>query len=168
MPTFNFPLPTDPDRLHKILSTHPAFSNPNVRLTASTYTLNPEEHDGRNLLFDLATGVTVTLPKATGSGAVYSFMVKTLATSNSHIVKVGNTTDVMAGSIAISDTDTAGTVTAFSTAAASDTITLNRSTTGSVTKGEWIELVDIESGVWAVSGLLSCTGAGATPFSATV
>jgi hypothetical protein len=163
-----FRRPFTEEDLFRLLSNHPEFSNPLVALTASTYTLDPLKHAGRTLMFDLATGVTVTLPKATGSGNRYRFRVKTLATSNSHIVKVANSTDVIQGSIWISDTDTAGTTTAFSSAASSDTITLNRSTTGSVTVGEFIEIEDIASGIFAVHGFTSNTASGATPFSATV
>jgi hypothetical protein len=110
----------------------------------------------------------VTLPAAAGTGARFRFVVAALATSNSHIVKVANASDVMYGVITTIDTDTAGTVTGWATAADSDTITLNRSTTGSVTIGEWIELEDLATNVWAVRGQLSNTGNGATPFSATV
>lgn len=166
--TYEFPSPPDAARMLKMLSEHPEFGNPYVPVATSTLLIKPELHAGRTMLFDLATGVTVTLPAASGSGNRYRFMVKTLATSNSHIVKVANSSDVMAGSILISDTDTAGTVTAFSTAASSDTVTLNRSTTGSVTKGEYIVIEDIAVNVWAVNGVLSNTASGATPFSATV
>jgi hypothetical protein len=141
-----------------------------ARLVAagSALTATVAAHDGRIILLDTAAGSTVTLPAASGSGAVIRAVVSVLATSNSHIVKVANSSDVMAGSVVISDTDTAGTATAFSTAASSDTVTLNRSTTGSVTKGEWLEFTDIAANVWAVRGTLSNTGNGATPFSATV
>lgn len=141
-----------------------------TRLVAAGATLAVTEaaHDGKTILLDTAAGSICTLPTSSGSGAVYRFMVSVLATSNSHIVKVANATDVLVGSVWISDTDTAGTTTAFSTASTSDTITLNRSTTGSVTKGEWIEVQDIAAGFFAVRGFLSCTGSGATPFSAGV
>lgn len=134
----------------------------------STLTVTEALHDGKIIALDTLAGTTATLPASTGGGATFKFMVTVLATSLSHIIKVANATDVMTGSIWISDTDTAGTTTAFSTAASSDTITLNRSTTGSVTKGEYIELVDYAAGFWAVRGFLSNTGNGATPFSATV
>jgi hypothetical protein len=50
----------------------------------------------------------------------------------------------------------------------SDTITLNRSTTGSVTVGEWIDVQDMAANVWSVRGMTSSTGTEATPFSAAV
>lgn len=127
-------------------------------------------HAGKTILLDTAAGSTVTLPalSATASGLKFRFMVSALATSNSHIIKVANADDVMAGTLLVVDTDTAGTVTGFATASTSDTITLNRTTTGSVTKGEWIEVEDIGGKVWAVTGVVSNSGSGATPFSAAV
>lgn len=166
MPNFNFPAPFDPDLLAQILRSHPAFSNPLVPMTIAALTLNPEQHDGRTMLFDRLAGVAVTLPKATGSGAKYLFKIKTAPTSGSLVVKVGNTVDIIQGGVHFVDTDTAGTTTAFQTAGDSDTITLSRTTTGGVSVGEWLELEDIASGVYAVRGVLSNTASGATPFTA--
>ncbi len=70
----------------------------------------------------------------------------------------------MQGAIGMS-TDAAGVT--IPTASTSDTITLNGSTTGGV-KGSHVELQDVASGVWRVSGFLVSTGAEATPFSANV
>ena len=83
---------------------------------------------------------------------------------------MGNTVDGFIGGIVIADTDTAGAASSFfaATAGTDDTITLNRSTTGSVVRGESIEITDLAPGVFAVRALLAGTGAVATPFSATV
>jgi hypothetical protein len=140
-----------------------------ARLVAAgaTETAAVTTHDSRVICLDTAAGSVVTLPAATGSGAVYKVMVSVLVTSNSHIVKVTGD-DVMYGMVSMVDQDTAGTTTAFVTAADSDTVTLNRTTTGSVTIGEWLEFVDIAADKWAVKGVLTNTGNGGTPFSATV
>lgn len=124
-------------------------------------------HAGAIINLDTAAGSTAILPAATGSGIKYRFRVTVLATSNSHIVKVNNTTDVMNGFAALRD-DTADNAVMFFTAASSDTITLNRTTTGSVVLGEIIEVEDIAAGVYLVKAFLANTGASATPFSATV
>ena len=134
----------------------------------STLTVVPDLHQGATIYLNTAAGSTVTLPAATGSGVEYTFMVSALATSNSHKVQVANATDTMAGVAIVVDTDTAGTVTAFATAATSDTITLNRSTTGSVTLGEFVQVKDLAANKWAVYCVLSNTSNGATPFSAAV
>jgi hypothetical protein len=134
----------------------------------ATLTLSKAKHDGRTIMLDTAAGSVVTLPAASGTGAVYKFVVKVLATSNSHIVKVANASDIIQGVITTIDSDTAGTVTGWATAATDDTVTLNRSTTGSTIRGEWFEIQDIATNLFAVKGQLANTGNGATPFSATV
>lgn len=126
------------------------------------------DDSGRIINLDTAAGSTVTLPAATGSGCKFRFEVTVLATSNSHIVKVANASDTMRGGGVIADTDTAGAAYSFFAAAASDTITLNRSTTGSVSLGEWIEVTDAAANRWTVDYCLSATGTPLTPFSATV
>jgi hypothetical protein len=135
----------------------------------ATLTLTAEAHAGRIINLDTAAGSTVTLPAATGSGNLYRFRVSVLATSNSHVIKVANVSDTMEGVAIIADTDTAGVGYQFMAApATSDTITLNRSTTGSVTLGEYIEVEDVATNRFAVLAYLSGTGTPLTPFSATV
>lgn len=134
----------------------------------SSLTLTAALHSGKVIQLDTAAGSTVTLPAASGSMARYRFYVSVLATTNSHIVKVANASDTMIGGIVIADTDSSGAASSFMAASTSDTITLNRSTTGSVSLGEYIEIIDIAANKFLVSGLLSGTGAVATPFSATV
>jgi hypothetical protein len=115
----------------------------------------------------------VTLPAATGSGARFRALVSALATSNSHKIQVASATDFMIGILMLERTDT-NVVLGFAAANSgtvatnSDTITLNRTTTGSVVVGEWIELEDVAAATWAVSGMLGATTAQATPFSAAV
>lgn len=134
----------------------------------STLSVTEASHDGKVILLNSLTGSVCTLPAATGSGAIFKFRVSVLATSNSHIVKVANASDIIQGVISTVDTDTAGTITGWASGASDDTITLNRSTTGSVMRGEWLELLDTATNIWTVRGTLANTGSGATPFSATV
>lgn len=123
---------------------------------------------GKTVLLDTAAGSVVTLPAATGSGATYKFRVSVLATSNSHIIKVANSSDAMDGFIFTMDDTAASGEAYFAVAGTSDTITLNRTTTGSVTIGEYIEITDIATNRFHVKGFISNTGSSATPFSATV
>lgn len=135
----------------------------------SALTLTAATHAGRIVNLDTATGSTVTLPAASGSGNVYRFRVSVLATSNSHIIKVANSSDTFEGFAVMSDTDTGSAGSVFmAVAGTSDTITLNRSTTGSVTIGEYIEVEDVATNRFSVRAYLSGTGTVATPFSATV
>lgn len=134
----------------------------------SALTMSEATHAGGVILLDTAAGSTVTLPASSGQGAKYTFIVSTVATSNSHIIKVANSSDAMQGHILSSD-DTSDNAVAFAaTAGTSDTITLNRTTTGSIVKGEHIEIIDLASNVFQVNGVISNTGTPATPFSATV
>lgn len=132
----------------------------------SARTLNADDA-GKLVQLDTATGTTITLPAATGSGNIYGFVTTVIATSNSHKVQVGNATDVMTGSLQVVD-NADGTVTSFGTVAASDTITLNRTTTGSVKVGERFFVQDVRAGFYAVWGTVVATGSEATPFSAAV
>ena len=95
------------------------------------------------------------------------FVQSVVPTSNSNIIKVANGTDVFRG-FAIMAADGGDTVVMFETASTSDTMTLNRSTTGGTQIGEWAEFEDIAAGFWAVRANLAGTGTEATPFSATV
>jgi hypothetical protein len=122
---------------------------------------------GKVIQLDTAAGTTITLPAANGTGDIFWFCTTVIATSNSHIVKVANATDVMSGSLNVVD-NADGTVTAFGTVAASDTITLNRSTTGSVKIGELFYCMDVKAGYWSVGGTVIATGSEASPFSAAV
>ncbi|NNU70387.1 hypothetical protein G9X67_34620 [Rhizobium sp. WYCCWR 11152] len=135
-------------------------------LTAATYTLTSEGNSGTTLNLTRAAGITCTLPASVGDGSTFEFFVNTTVTSNSNIVKVANSTDVMSG-VAIVAQDAADTLVAFETAATSDTITLNGTTTGGI-KGDRIILKDVAAGFWFVNIIMSGTGTEATPFSATV
>jgi len=149
--------------------TNPSSFGSNTIAGGSTQTLTATSGPGRTIALDTATGSVITLPAATGSGSMYRFIVTVLATSNSHIVKVANTSDAMQGMIisTLSGTPTTNNIW-LATAGTSDTITLNRTTTGSVTLGEWFEIRDIATNKFQVYGVTSQSGTGATPFSATV
>jgi hypothetical protein len=135
-------------------------------LTAST-TITQELHDGQTLLMGASgAALTFTLPAASGTGARFKFMVSVVNTSN-YIIQVANATDTMDGHL-VSLADGGDTLVGWETASTSDTITLNGTTTGGVSIGDFVELTDIASGQWAVSGTLTSTGTEATPFSAAV
>lgn len=135
--------------------------------TGTALTATAALHAGKVICFNNLAGTTVTLPAATGSGNVYTFLTTTIATSNSNIVKVANASDVIVGALTVVD-NADGSSTTFGTVAASDTITMNRTTTGSVRIGERFTLVDTSPNVWSVHGFVVGTGGEATPFSATV
>ena len=138
-----------------------------VNVTAATLAVAQADHANRVVTLNRAAGIAVTLPAAPGSGDKYSFFVGTSVTSNSTTIKVTGD-DVMFGNIiANSTSDTPDLAQPWPTAADSDTITLNGTTTGGI-KGDFITLIDVAADSWAVQGVTSCSGTEATPFSATV
>lgn len=138
-------------------------------VTASTLTIpaavqdNSEVYNGAVIQLNRAAGQTITLPAATGSQAMYRFVLTGAVTSNSTIIKVANSTDVLNGTASIGGATGA----AFSTLPASDTITLNGSTTGGLA-GSYVWVWDIAPGFWITEAELIGSGTPATPFSATV
>lgn len=136
-----------------------------VSITSATKTVNPNDHAFRPIVLDRAAGIAVTLPAATGSGDTYSFYIKTTFTGSATI-KVANASDVMTGYAELLQ-DAADTVAAFETAATTDTITFDGSTTGGLL-GTQVVLVDLATNLWGVSVVGAATGVEATPFSATV
>lgn len=135
-------------------------------VTGATATVTPALHAGRTVVLDRAAGQALTLPAAIGSGQNYRFFVKTTITSNATTIKVANATDVMAG-LAIVANDGGDTASIFETAADTDTISFDGSTTGGI-RGATVELEDVAEGLWAVRVIGAATGTEATPFAATV
>ena len=134
----------------------------------STLTVTAALHANKTIIkLGTAAGTVCTLPAAAGTGNIYRFQITTIATSNSHVIKVANSSDTMVGMIWTMSDDPA-TVKAFKASGTDDTITLNRSTTGGTILGEWIEVIDYATNLWHVKGMTASTGTEATPFSATV
>jgi hypothetical protein len=135
-------------------------------LTGDT-TVSAAVHGGKTLLLGEVGGnasLTVTLPAATGSGLKFRFVVSVVNTSNYVIVVTGD--DEFYGNIISNATgDTPDLTSIWPTAANTDTITLNATTTGGVAIGDWIEVEDILTDCWAVTGVTTSSGAEATPFS---
>ena len=141
---------------------------PIVTLTA-TGNITAATHAGKTLLMGEVGGnaaATFTLPAATGSGAEYRFIVSVVNTSN-YKIQVANADDTIDGSVILHQ-DSANTVQTFNTVAASDTITLDGTTTGGVSIGDELTLVDMATNQYSVKGVLTASGTEATPFSAAV
>ena len=155
-----------------------------VSIGAGATSLTVDTHAGRMLYHNVAGAATLTLPAINSSsdsgvagpgndpnsannlGASFEIYIGTTKTG-SFILQVANANDTMTGNAIIVDTDTNDNAEGFMTAAASDTITLNGSTTGGVTFAK-IECTVIASGKWKVDVISGCTGTPATPFSAAV
>jgi hypothetical protein len=142
-----------------------------VVANGDTLTVTKELHGDRYIAFGKASGTTVTLPAALGTGDKYTFIIATAATSNANIIQVANATDVMDGSLAFAaDTDGEG-ATGFTWMAevGDDTMTFaGAATTGGIV-GNRIECIDYAAGFWCCTAwTISGGGAEATPFSAAV
>jgi hypothetical protein len=143
---------------------------PAIHTFVATDAVTITEHAGRTLLLGEVGGnaaLTLTLPAATGTGAVYKFIVSVTNTSN-YKIQVADATDTIDGIMLYLDEDGTA-ITGFPTVAASDTITLNGGTTGGIV-GDYLELIDIATNQYHVRGVMRvAAGANpATPFTAAV
>ena len=143
---------------------------PAIHTFVATDAVTITEHAGRTLLLGEVGGnaaLTLTLPAATGTGAVYKFIVSVTNTSN-YKIQVADATDTIDGIMLYLDEDGTA-ITGFPTVAASDTITLNGTTQGGVI-GDYLELIDIATNQYHVRGVMRVPAGSnpATPFSAAV
>lgn len=125
-------------------------------ITAATATLSDYEAGGV-VVVNRAAGSTITLPAATGTG--YRYLITTIVDQTGDLIVAAAGTDVMQG---VALTDMSGVI--WPTADATDTITLNGTTTGGL-KGTRVELIDVASGIWNVLVVGEASGTEATPFS---
>jgi hypothetical protein len=95
------------------------------------------------------------------------FVVGAVNTSN-HVINV-TTDDVMYGVIQTCSTaETPDLAQPWITAVDSDTITLNGTTKGGLSVGDFVECIDIATDKWLVRGVTTSSSTEATPFSAAV
>ena len=128
-------------------------------ITAATYVVQPEDN---TLVLNRAGGIAATLPAATGSGAVYRFIVATTFTGDASVVTTGG--DLLTGT-ALLFADGGDTCVGFATAA--DTIRLDMFDTGNTTggiKGAHAVFTDIAADLWHVHYVSDAAGTEATPF----
>lgn len=137
-----------------------------INVTSATLTLTKEAHSGTVITVNRAAGSTLTLPASSGDGSIFEIFVGTTITSNSLIVQVANSSDIMSG-VAWQAADGGSTSNAWETGASDDTITMDGSTKGGI-KGDRIILKDVSANVWAVSIFGAASGTEASPFSAAV
>lgn len=137
----------------------PYVSNFGITTVTSSTTITAESHAGKTIVVNAATGATLTLPDASGSGNFY--VITNIATQTSDLViQVPNADNVMKG-VAVLTGD------GFNTASASDTITLNGTTKGGV-EGTKVTLHDVAADIWQVTVDGASSGTAATPFSSSV
>jgi len=156
----------------------------NVIDADSSTSLTVATHAGRIVHNNAAGAVTYTLPAVNATadsgiagpgpsldnlsnvGATFT-IISSITKTGSLIVQVANSTDVMTGMATMVDTDTTDNMEGFMTVAASDTITLNGTTSGGITHATIVCTV-LATGLWSVSVHTGNTSSPATPFSAAV
>ena len=156
----------------------------NVIDADSSTSLTVATHAGRIVHNDAAGAVTYTLPAVNATadsgisgpgpsldnlsnvGATFT-IINSITKTGDLVVQVANSTDVMTGMAIIVDTDSADNMEGFMTVAASDTITLDGTTTGGITHATIVCTV-LATGLWKVSVNTGGSGNLATPFSAAV
>ena len=134
----------------------------------STYALAPETHANRLLVLSTVTSAyTLNLPRAYGTGDTYEFLSPAARTSGSVIINAvatGGTSNFFAGTIWQHSAST-DTLVQF-TSASDHIITLNITTTGGATAGDYLKIVDSAPATWhVVYGMFTTSGNPATPFS---
>lgn len=119
-----------------------------------TDSITQAEHANRVNVITGTSAATLTLPEATGTGDVYTFIFGQVNTNGTVFVAADTSNCSIGGSLNILDAD-ANTQTAYFATSGDDTITINGTTTGGLI-GDTIVLTDIATDQWAVSGQLVC------------
>jgi hypothetical protein len=128
-----------------------------VVATANT-TMTEQINLGRPLYLNLATGFTVTLPAATGTGNTYTIVVQTTASGGNYVVSAAGS-DKIFGTITV-----AGTTNGSFVANNNVTVTMNGTTQGGI-KGSTLFYTDMGPNFWFVEGNLVGSGTVQTPVS---
>lgn len=138
-----------------------------VTATASTLAITEALHDGKIITLDRAGGIAVTMPEATGSGMVITFIVITKFTTDGTITLADTTNTALIGQASIVDSDTTDLIHMFTPGSTFDLVTLDGTNTGGGL-GCWIQYIDLATDVWSVQIVEGVGGtAPATPFSST-
>lgn len=145
----------------------PAFVARGVgNISSATAAVSRKEHGGRTVRLSRASGITLTLPRATGSGTTFRFVVGTAISSNQYRINASGT-DKFRGGVHIGDSGDTGAATAdlFTAGATANRINMTAAGGGGAV-GDWIELEDFAEGFWAVTGVFTDVADPATPFAA--
>ena len=138
-----------------------------VALAAGTTALSREVHANRLLTMStLDAPYTLNLPRAEGSGDAYEFLSTGARTSGSIVINAVGTapSNKFVGTIWQHSAST-DTLVQFSSTV-NDIITLNITTTGGATVGDYLKIMDTAPDQWRVIfGFFTTSGNPATPFS---
>lgn len=126
------------------------------------------KESGALCLFDRAAGVVYTLPplSATAIGMFFEFQTTVTVTSNAAKVITSAATEFITGVVSLAIVGAATTLAAAGNGTTHIAISSNGTTTGGVI-GDRYRLTAVSSTLWAVDGVISGSGALATPLSTT-
>lgn len=136
--------------------------------TATALSLTAALHGNRVVVVNTNSTVanTFTLPVATGSGEKFE-VINGIAQTQGSVVVAANGTDIMKGrALSFDSTAVATHASFFLTSATSDKVTWNITTTGGLGNDRLVAY-DEAANTWRVFVENNCSGANATPFSAT-
>jgi len=143
---------------------------------ASIFSINGDEvitqveHAGKICVLNKAAGLAITMPEATGTGDIYTFILGTALTSNSIVFSVADLTNCdLTGNVVALDGDfpTVGVWFSAVQGDGADTYTMNRTSQGGVTIGcDWVKFIDIKADIFQVEGqcIVPAGQTPATPF----
>jgi hypothetical protein len=132
---------------------------------AAARTLKTEE-SGALVVFDIATGATVTLPTPQ-EGAYFDFLVKTTITSGSAKVITAAADEFLVGAISFAgdaNTSLTTTISAFAANGSSHVAIASNGTTTGGKRGTSFRVTAISETLWAIEGIEVGSGAVETPF----
>lgn len=131
----------------------------------ATLTVTAALHAGKIVALDTSGGSAITLPAATATGNIYTF-IETVA-SNAHTISAAGA-DKMAGGILINDVgDTAAATADFYRATVASSNKISPTTAGGGGAiGDFIVCTDVLSAVWMISGVFQTSTDPVNPFSA--
>ena len=137
-----------------------------VTLGTGTTTLDPAKHANRTLIVPAgAVPITINLPHATGSGDVYKFLLNAAQTSGSIIINAPATPSSNKFVGRVVQRTSASLVVVFASTT-NDIFTINGTTQGGVTAGDYVVFQDTATAQWLVlESSFTTSGAQATPFS---
>lgn len=135
-----------------------------VATTATAITVSATVHGSKVVIVNASSAAAISLPVASATGEIYTFVLGVAATATAHVISA-NGTDIVQG-VSLFSSSATGEVTGFATSASSDKITINGTTQGGMI-GDKIILIDIAANTWQVTMNMQASGTVATPFAAT-
>lgn len=121
-----------------------------------------QSESGSLCLFDRAAGIVYTLPTPV-VGMQFEFQTSVTITSNAAKVITGASTQFLLGSVELGIVAAATVLTAAGNGSSHVALSSNGTTTGGVI-GDRYRVTAISTTLWAIDGVLSGSGALATPF----